>query len=114
MSSENPTVDEIPVHDSNESSPIETNLKSRSTWLRALHMAIYCVFVSLAGMVGSVIVVLGFLWVLFTGKVNEDLKSVGQNLAAYIYEIVLYLTFNTEAKPFPFGNKGPTANPADD
>jgi hypothetical protein len=114
MSSENPTVDQIPVDDSNEPSSFETNLKSRSTWLRALFMAIYCVVVSLVGMVGSVIVFLGFCWVLFTGRANEDLKSVGQSLAAYIHEIVLYLTFNTQARPFPFGNKWPAEKATDE
>ncbi len=113
MSSENPTIDEIPVDDTNESPSFETNLKSRSTWLRALFMAIYCVLVSLLGLVGSVVVFLGFCWVLFTGRVNEDLKAVGQSIAAYIQEIVLYLTFNTELKPFPFGNKWPTEGAAD-
>jgi hypothetical protein len=30
-------------------------------------------------------------------------------IAAYLYEIVRYLTFNSEDKPFPFGNDLPTA-----
>ena len=113
MSSENPTVDQVSVDDSHDAPSIETNLKSGCTWLRALFMVIYCVLVSLAGLVGSVIVVLGFCWVLFTGRVNDDLKAVGQSLAGYIYEIVRYLTFNTQEKPFPFGNRWPSENGTD-
>jgi hypothetical protein len=61
-------------------------------------------------MVGSVVVVLGFLWVLFKGEVNEDLREIGQSLARYVFEIVRYLTFNTDEKPFPFGGRWPSAD----
>ena len=103
--SDNPTVDEVAV---------EEHLKSRKTWLRLLFMCIYGLFVCLAGMVGTVIVVLGFLWVLFTGEVNRELREIGQSIASYMYEIIRYLTFNTEDKPFPFGGRWPSSDPEPD
>ena len=60
--------------------------------------------------VGSVVVVLGFLMVLFTGEVNRELRGIGQSLATYIYENIRYLTFNTEERPFPFGGEWPSAS----
>ncbi|MDH3430082.1 MAG: DUF4389 domain-containing protein [Gammaproteobacteria bacterium] len=113
MSNENPTVDQAPADDS-DSGKIEKNLKSRATWLRLLFMCIFGLLISLAGMVGTAIVVLGFLWVLFTGEVNRELRQVGQSLASYMYEIVRYLTFNSEQKPFPFGGAWPSAGPEDE
>ena len=105
--SDNPTVDQVDGEKVDEAR-VEENLKSRKTWLRALFMCIYGLFVSLAGMVGTVIVILGFLWVLFTGEINRELRQIGQAIADYMYEIIRYLTFNTDDKPFPFGGAWPS------
>jgi hypothetical protein len=72
-------------------------------------MCIFCLLIGLASLVGSFVVVLGFLWVLFTGEINRELQQTGQSLASYIYQIVRYLTFNSEKKPFPFGEGWPSA-----
>ena len=65
-------------------------------------------------MVGSVVVVLGFLMVLFTGEVNRELRGVGQSIATYIYENIRYLTFNSDQRPFPFGGEWPSPDADDD
>jgi hypothetical protein len=109
MSENNPTADHILEDEKGAGTPVEDNIKSRATWTRLLYMVIAYVLVSLAGLVGTVVVVLGFLMVLFTGNVNSDLRDVGQSLARYIYENVRYLTFNTDERPFPFGGKWPSA-----
>ena len=109
MSDTNPPADHAFVDDKPSGSKIEENLKSRATWKRLLFMVISGVLVSLATIVGTFIVVFGFLWVLFTGEVNRELKQVGQSLAAYLYENVRFLTFNTDDKPFPLGNPWPGA-----
>jgi len=108
----NPTVDQVAVEDTDDGK-LEENLKSRTTWLRLLFMCIYGMLASLAGMVGSVVVVLGFLWVLFTGEVNRQLQQTGQGIASYMYEIIRYLTFNSEKKPFPFGSGWPSGEAED-
>jgi hypothetical protein len=114
MSDTNPPADHVFVEEKESEKPLEEHLKSRNTWTRLLFMVICYVLVSLAGMVGSVVVVLGFLMVLFTGKVNEDLREVGQSLARYIYENIRYLTYNTDDRPFPFGNPWPAAGADED
>jgi len=110
MSDTNPPADHAFVDGKEPGKPIEENLKSRATWTRFLFMFISYILISLASIVASFIVVFGFLWVLFTGEVNRELRGVGQSLAAYIYENIRYLTFNTEDKPFPFGNDWPSAD----
>lgn len=107
--SDNPAVDRVAAEDL-ETGKLEQNLKSRATWLRLLFMALFGVFISFAGMIGTVIVVIGFFWVLFTGEVNRELRQVGQGIASYIYEVVRYLTFNTDDKPFPFGGAWPSGD----
>ena len=110
MSDTNPPADHAFVDEKNSAKPVEENIKSRTTWMRFLFMAICCVLVSLASLVGSVVVVFSFLWVLFTGDVNRELREVGQALASYIYQNIRFLTFNTEDKPFPLGGKWPSGS----
>jgi hypothetical protein len=62
-----------------------------------------------AFLAGSLIVGLGFFWVLFTGEVNRQIQQAGQSLASYMYNIARYLTFNTDEKPFPLGGEWPTS-----
>ena len=112
MSNDNPTIDQVSVDDT-DSGKIEQNLKSRSTWLRLLFMCIYGLLASLASLIATVVVVLGFLMVLFTGEVNRELRQLGQGIASYLYQIIRYLTFNTDDKPFPFGSAWPTKETAD-
>lgn len=111
--SDNPTVDQVAAEDM-ENGKLEQNLKSRATWLRLLFMALFGLFISFAGMIGTVIVVIGFFWVLFTGEVNRELRQIGQAIASYMYEVVRYLTFNTDDKPFPFGGAWPSGETEDD
>jgi hypothetical protein len=100
-------VDE-PRNDSSEKpSELEQNLRAHSTWLRLVFMIVIAICHELARLVGSVIVLLQFLHVLFTGKPNERLLDVGLSLAQYVYQVVEYLTFNTEVRPFPFDAEWP-------
>jgi Flp pilus assembly protein TadB len=106
MSDDNPAVDHV-AEELGEKT-MEKNLKSRPTWLRLVFMVIFYVLISVAAMVATVVVVLGFLWVLFTGDTNSQLKSTGQSLATYLSQIIRYLTFNTDERPFPFEMKWPS------
>lgn len=113
MSDDNPPADHV-IADNNDSGiPIEENVKSRSTWLRLVFMIVFYVLATVASAVCTVVVGLGFLWVLFTGEKNRQLQQAGQVIAAYIYEIIRYLTYNTDDRPFPFDKGLPAADPVD-
>lgn len=109
MSDENPTLNQAGADAGDKHSALEHNLKSRDTWLRLVFILVYCLIVSIATLVGSFIVGVGFIWVLVTGEVNRQLQQVGQSLASYVYQVVRYLTFNSDQKPFPFGADWPSA-----
>ena len=110
MTDNNPPADHMFGDSKASGKPIEENLKSKATWTRFLFMVICSILVWLASIVGAVVVVLGFLMVLFTGEVNRELRGIGQSLADYIYENIRYLTFNTDERPFPFGGQWPSAD----
>ena len=77
MSNDNPPADGVFVDGDPNGKPIEENIKSRATWTRLLFMVICCFLASLASFVGTFVVVLGFLWVLFSGEVNRQIQHVG-------------------------------------
>jgi len=108
MSDDNPPVDHVMTDDDDDSSHIEEHLKSKPTWLRLVFMVVFYVLGSLAAFVASVVVVLGFLWVLFTGETNKQLQQVGKGIAAYVHQIICYLTYNSDSKPFPFDADWPS------
>jgi cellulose synthase/poly-beta-1,6-N-acetylglucosamine synthase-like glycosyltransferase len=87
------------VHMTNE---IKANLKQQTIWLRGLYMLMFALFYSVAEFVLFAVVVFQFLFILFTGKNNPRLLRLGQSLATYIYQILQFLTFNSDFQPYPF------------
>jgi uncharacterized protein YqhQ len=86
----------------------EEHIKSRTTWLRLLFMIIFVFLYGLSRFVVLAVVVLQFFWVLFTGETNEKLKAFGQSLATYTYQLIRYLTYNSDSRPFPFDDDWPS------
>lgn len=81
---------------------IKQNLKSSGSWLRGLNMLIFAVFFWVSGIILATVVIFQFLTTLFTGKQNPLLLEFAENLSTYFYQIVRFLTYTTESKPFPF------------
>lgn len=82
---------------------IKQNLKKTNSWLRGLYMLIFVVFYSVAEVLMVAVVSFQFLLLLFTAKPNERLVKFGQSLSTYQYQIMIFLTFNSEIHPYPFG-----------
>ena len=82
-------------------SDLEKHITAKSTWIRLFFMIVFGIIYGISRLVIGAVVVIQFFHVLFTGNINEPLKSFGHSLAIYSYEIVNYLPFNTETKPFP-------------
>lgn len=94
-------------------SNLQENVKSRDTWLRLLYMLVIGVCYFITRIVFFPVVVLQFLWVLFTGETNKHLHSLSQWLASYTYRMMIYLAFNSDERPFPFESPLATTAPAD-
>jgi len=79
----------------------EQTYKDRSVWLRGLFMLVFILLMGVAKFVTLIVVLLQFLAVLFTAEKNINLLQFGKSLSVYQYQIVLYLTYNSEERPFP-------------
>ena len=85
------------------SSEVKENLKSQSTWMRGLYMLIFAVFYTIAEIVLFAVIIFQFLLKLFTAETNERLLKLSQGISTYIYQVLQFLSFNSEYQPYPFG-----------
>lgn len=117
MTTKDEPMDRVPadaVADENTAtSDFERNVKQKSTWVRLFFMIVLAILYGLSRIVIGAVVVIQFFYVLLTGEAKEELKSFGHSLAIYSYQVIDYLTFNTDEKPFPFEGAWPTSLPED-
>jgi len=78
--------------------------KEGNIWLRGVFMILLAMLYSLAGTVLFVVVVLQFIFVLLGSAPNTRLLAFGRSLGSYVQQVVNFLTFSTEEKPFPFSD----------
>jgi hypothetical protein len=81
---------------------MKSSLTATDTWVRGLYMLLFAVIYSVTEFVLGLIVVFQFIHVLFSRDTNDRLLDFSSDLSVYIYQILQFLTFNSEAKPFPF------------
>jgi hypothetical protein len=93
------------------SDQLKDNLVSRNLWARALYMLLFAIIYSVAEIVFFAMVIIQFLIALFSGAPNPRLLDFAEGLTAFIYQILRFLSFGSEDKPYPFRDwpKGPPA-----
>lgn len=80
-------------------------LKS-SKWLRLFFMVIYVAIVNAIVLPLIIfIVVIQFLFHLFAGGHSAQLEKVSDWLINFLGECLIYLTYKTEQRPFPFNSE---------
>ena len=87
-----------------ETDDTKESYKDRSVWLRGLYMLIFIFFLGVVKFVAFVVILFQFLTVLFTAETNKKLTRFGQSLSTYHYQIMMFLTYNSEEHPFPLGD----------
>jgi len=73
-------------------------------WQRGIYMLLFLFCLWLAKFVAFAVIVLQFLMVVFTKSRNSKLLAFGQSLSTYQYQLMLYLTFNSEGYPYPMND----------
>ena len=82
--------------------------QSGGTWMRGLYMLAFIILFELAKTVLSLIAVLQFLWLLFTGHRNEAVKDFGASLSIWMGDVARFQACDTDAKPFPWDRWPPS------
>ena len=86
------------------SNNIKDNVKQLSTWKRGLYMLLFSFFYTIADVVLFAVVFFQFILKLLTGDTSDRLRKLGQGIATYIYQILQFLSFNSDVHPYPFGD----------
>ena len=80
------------------------NLKQPSVWVRIILMFAFAVVLYPVFLVLLVLMIAQMLFVIITGESNANLRSLGVALSAYIFQIVQFMSYVTDVKPFPFSD----------
>jgi hypothetical protein len=84
------------------SDDIVENLKQPSQWLRIAFMIALAIALYVASIVLTLLTIAQAVFSLLTGKDNLNLRALGKDLGTYVLQILEFLTYNSEHKPFPF------------
>lgn len=82
------------------------NIASSSIWIRGFFMILYFIVSQIVRFLILVISVFQFIYSVIVGQPNDKLLNFSKGLGGYIYQIALFLTFNTNTKPYPFSEWG--------
>lgn len=85
----------------------------QTIWVRGLYMLLFVLFYSIAEIVMGAVVIVQFGYRLFNEENHPRLLSLGAAIASYIYQILRFLSFNTERMPYPF-SEWPEGEPAEE
>lgn len=84
------------------SGSMKERLKDESYWLRLPFMLLFFIAWQLTELVLIGVILVQVVYRLFAGQPQPQLLALGSQLTRYAYQLFRYLTFNAEAKPFPF------------
>lgn len=83
-------------------STLPEKILSRTKWFRGLLILLFFVVKYLIAWIINFISIFQFIINLITDKPNPKLLEFSKCLNVYLLQIVNYLTYNSDTKPFPF------------
>ena len=83
---------------------VETNEREKPGIARALYILLYLIIVRFISMVLFVIAITQYIYSWLTGAPNEKILHFTEDLAEYTKQLVSYVGFNTDEKPWPVGD----------
>ncbi|MCK9530806.1 MAG: DUF4389 domain-containing protein [Gammaproteobacteria bacterium] len=81
---------------------LKTNLTNGKTWLRGLLIILFAILYWVAELVVTVVAVLQFGSRLIMGETLPRLTMFARGLNAYVFQILEFVTFRSDERPFPF------------
>ncbi len=84
-------------------SHLKDHVTAKTTWIRGLYMLLFAIIYSVAEIVVVAVVIFQFLSTVITGRNNQQLLKLGRGLADFIKQVLLFVSYNSDEMPFPFG-----------
>ncbi len=85
-----------------QNEPTKPDSHTREKLLKALYLILFYFVGYVVWVLTVVISIFQFFYELIMNSPNKNLLDFGKNLNAYMYQIVRFMSFNTEDKPYPF------------
>ena len=77
-------------------------MKNIDVWIRGLFILIFGVILHFLFGIIWLLVIFQFITKVFTGNLNQYLSNFSGGLTQFAFQILLYITFQSEERPFPF------------
>ncbi|MEX2525132.1 MAG: DUF4389 domain-containing protein [Gammaproteobacteria bacterium] len=81
---------------------MKENAKNVDTWIRGLFIVIFGVIFYFLYIIIGLMVIFQFFTKVLTGGLNQNLLEFSSGMTRYVQQILLYITFHSENRPFPF------------
>lgn len=81
---------------------VKENAKNVDVWIRGLFIVIFGVILYFLFGIIWLLVVFQFFTKVVTGNLNDHLSEFSKGLTRYAFQILSYITFQSEERPFPF------------
>ncbi len=83
---------------------IETNEREKPGIARAVYILLYLIIGRFISMVLFVVAITQFIYTWLAGEPNEKILEFTEGLSEYAKQLVSYVGFNSDEKPWPFGD----------
>lgn len=83
-------------------STVQENVKNPDTWLRGLFIVVFGIIFYALYLIIWLLVVFQFVVKVVTGNINTNLLGFSDGLTQYAYQVLRYMTFQSEERPWPF------------
>ena len=108
MSEEDKKIDEenkeVETTQESVSDEAMSNIKDSSTWIDALLVVVYLIVISYSIFLLWIIAFAQFTFKLITKKPNKNLGDLTNVFQKFINQIIDFVTFETEERPYPFNS----------
>jgi hypothetical protein len=84
-------------------SDVKTNVKNVDTWLRGLFIIVYAVISYVLFWIIWLVVIFQFIMKVLTANLNPNVMNFSGGLTRYAFQILEYVTFQSEERPWPIG-----------
>ncbi len=81
---------------------IKDNAKNTDTWLRGFFILVFGVIFYFLYILIWLLVIFQFVTKVLTGELNSYLKQFSTKMTSYAMQILNYITYQSEERPFPF------------
>lgn len=90
------------LRESEMNEEIKQRLQKKEIWLGGFYILFFMFTYGLSNFVLFMIVFFQYVALIVTGKTNLLLLEFSQGLSTYAHQILVFLTFNSDQRPFPF------------